>query len=348
MSDSHKPSPLPAVLRPLGGVFATGYGAAVQWRNQRFDRGLRVTRLPLPVISVGNLSVGGTGKTPIIAAIARHLRARGKSPIIAMRGYRAAPGEQSDEQGEHEFLNPDVPVVAHPNRVAALQEFLGEHPDQYDCVLLDDGFQHRFVHRDLDVILIDSTRSPFGDRLLPSGWLREPVSNLARADVVILTRTDLVDDVTTESLERSIRSVHDAIEVASVRQAWSGIRDGDETHDVSWLNGKRVHVTCAIGNPDAFVEMVERHGATIVSKIIRPDHADYDGHDVQHMVKVLAQQPADAWITTGKDWVKIEPWPEGLDLDLQMVRPVLEMVGDDRYESLLSRMDELVSTGVST
>ena len=153
--------PLPALLAPVTVPASLLYGLAVRARNARFDRGRTVVPVTVPVISVGNVTVGGTGKTPMVTWVTRRLLDAGMRPVIAMRGYGARPGrgdeadeaDEADEVMEHRLRLGDVPVVADPDRVAALRSFLPEHAG-IDCVVLDDGFQHRRLGRDLDLVLM--------------------------------------------------------------------------------------------------------------------------------------------------------------------------------------------------
>ena len=143
--------------------------------------------MPVPVVSVGNLSVGGTGKSPFTRRLAEAIIASGGKPAIALRGYRSRSTGGSDEAREYEDSLPDVPILVGADRARTILSALESAPGSFDCVVLDDGFQHRRLHRDLDIVLVDSSRSDvFGD-LLPNGWLREPVTALSRADCVALT-----------------------------------------------------------------------------------------------------------------------------------------------------------------
>src|SRR4051812_23350103 len=176
-------------LRALTSAIEPIYRGVVNARNARFDRGRSVQRVDRPVISVGNITTGGTGKTPVVRWLADALRARGIQPAILMRGYKSAPGQTSDEQELLRSQLPSVVVHANPDRVAGAQEVLRDHPD-VQAFILDDGFQHRRLHRDFDLVLIDAT-NPFGyDRLLPRGLLREPLAGLARAHAILITRAD--------------------------------------------------------------------------------------------------------------------------------------------------------------
>src|SRR5262249_14997671 len=176
------------LLRPLGAA----YGACAAWRNAAFDRGARaVQRLPVTVVSVGNLTVGGTGKTPAVVWLCALAAARGRRPGVLARGYGRAPGARLNDEGE--MLARALPGLLQdqaPARAAAGRRLLALGAD---FVVLDDGFQHRRLHRDVDLVCLDA-RLPFGNgRCLPAGELRERPDGLRRADAVILTRADGLD-----------------------------------------------------------------------------------------------------------------------------------------------------------
>src|SRR4051794_11308531 len=185
----------PAALRGFLSLGAPIYRSAVAWRNRRFDRNpSRIRRLPKPVISIGNLTTGGTGKTPIVRWLAAALRERGRRVAILSRGYKAAPGTLGDEQRMLWAMLGESPVEIEcdPDRHAAGLRVLARSPG-IDVFLLDDAFQHRRLHRDLDVVLLNATE-PFGHgHTLPRGLLRDPLSSLRRAGVVVLTNVDPAD-----------------------------------------------------------------------------------------------------------------------------------------------------------
>ena len=180
-----------AVLRGLLRAAETPYTLAVRWRNRQYDRGRKpVERVDVPVISVGNLTLGGTGKTPLVEWLARWFRQRGVRVTIISRGYGAEAGARNDEALELEQKLPDVPHVQNADRVAAAKMAI----EEFDCqlILLDDAFQHRRIHRDLNIVVVDALE-PFGfGHVFPRGALREPLSGLRRADMVVLSRADLV------------------------------------------------------------------------------------------------------------------------------------------------------------
>ena len=189
LSGNELPGWVSGMLSPLAGI----YGRVVAGRNRRFDAGEGVVDLKEPVISVGNLTLGGTGKTPVCQYLVSVLREAGRTPAIAMRGYGASSDGVSDEALEYSSMFEDLPLAVGADRVVSLEAL--RKKSAFDCVVLDDGFQHRRIARDLDIVLIDATRPGLDDRLLPAGRLREPPSSLARADIVLVTRaTTGVDD----------------------------------------------------------------------------------------------------------------------------------------------------------
>ena len=254
-------SPLPRALTPFGTALEPVYRWAVRRRNAGFDRGDRVWRAPVPVVSVGNLSVGGTGKTPMVMWLARETQARGIRPVIAMRGYAKRDGQPSDEEAEYLAALGGVRVLANPDRAGAIAAFL-DGGGKADLVLLDDGFQHRFVARDVDVVLIDATRDPFADRCLPAGWLREPVESLRRAHAIVLTRADRVSDTRVRGITERIRAVAgQGVVIATTSHRWAHIERRHPEHAGQHserlapreaLRGKRVRIVAGISNPGAF------------------------------------------------------------------------------------------------
>ncbi len=338
------PRGIAAPLEPI-------YRAIVARRNASFDRGRRVTRLGVPVVSVGNISVGGTGKTPMVMWCVRALRGSGMRPAIGMRGYGARVQKSgpapSDEQAEYMESLPGVPIAADPDRSSALRRLLREDPG-VDCVVLDDGFQHRFVWRDFDIVLIDATRDPFHDRCLPAGWLREPVESLARAGAIVLTHTEGVSREAVETITRRVAAVAPETRLFRSRHEWDGLDVGEEGWPVDRLRGMRVLVVCAVGNPGAFVAQVRAAGAEVVRESIRRDHAPYDGEAAARIIEEAATIGCDAIMTTSKDWVKIRPALEEIGAagrSVPFIRPRLTLGFDD--EAGLRSMLIAACTGAS-
>ena len=304
------------------------YGAAIARRNRGFDAGRGVVTLDRPVISVGNLSTGGTGKSPMVAWIVRTLREAGRDPCIAMRGYRSRDGV-SDEAEEYRAAFDDLPVVARPDRLQGLIElFASERGARVDRVVLDDGFQHRRIARALDLVLIDATRDPFADALIPAGRLREPVGSLRRATHVVVTHAERVDAGALARLAERISHAHGRPPIATTEHAWSELRitdtGGDRVEPVSWLRGRRVLALCAIGNPAQFLAGVEAAGVGLADTVVLRDHDAYAPPTVARIASRIATSSADAVVTTAKDWTKLSR----RDLSswrVPVVRPALEL-----------------------
>lgn len=338
--------PVPAAL---GRLVSPIYGVLVSARNRRYDAGLGVRRLAVPVVSVGNLSVGGTGKTPIVAHLARALGENGVRPCIAMRGYTRRGSAESDEAGAYRRELPGVPVVVGPDRAERLGAFLATDEGRVvGCVLLDDGFQHRRLARCYDIVLVDATRSPFEDGLLPGGWLREPVGNLARADAVIVTHAESASDEALHRLDRAVRAVHGRAPIARTRHVWTGLRwvDGsgrEETRGVDSLRGMRVLVVCAIGNPAPMLSMAAAAiGEEPAGSVVLRDHDPYSPSTVERIARRAREVGAGVILTTEKDWSKLMRLPAG-SLPGPVARPVLEVGFDRGREGLLREVLEAVS-----
>lgn len=310
-------SPLPSLLSPLGQIAEPLYRAIITHRNRRFDSRRGVVEFDRPVISVGNLSVGGTGKTPATLLLVRLLRERGHRPCVAMRGYAKHAGV-SDEAAEYRAAFPDLPMVVQPNRTQGLLElFAGEAGSHVDCVLLDDGFQHRRIARQLDFVLVDATRSPFLDHLLPRGWLREPVQSLRRSHAVIITHTESVDAAAAAALRADIAGqCSPGTPILSASHEWTSITVSQSgtasSQPLSWLGQRRVIACCAIGNPGPFLAQARRH-TTVVGEVVLRDHDRYAPPALQRVHAVMNRHGADTLLVTSKDWAKLSrnplPWP---------------------------------------
>ncbi len=315
------------------------YRAVIERRNRWYDSGRGVVEFDRPCISVGNLSVGGTGKTPMVAIVVEWLRRAGRAPVIAMRGYGARRG-QSDEELEHRRKFPDVPVVARPDRAQALIELFDraeEEGTRIDCIVLDDGFQHRRIARRLDLVLIDATRSPFEDRLLPAGWLREPVESLRRAGAVAVTHAESVTPERVDDLlERLSRVCRAGTAFAVCRHSWSGFvrrtpEGVEERVGVGALAQAEVVPVCAIGNPEAFLGQARRHCGRCAGPIVLRDHARFGAR----LVRRLADSDA-VVLTTEKDWSRLEPvWPRAARATV--ARPLLTLEFDRGGDELRGR-----------
>jgi tetraacyldisaccharide 4'-kinase len=283
------------------------YRLIVQVRNALYDRGLlRIDRVDIPVLCVGNLTTGGTGKTPLVAWLARVLGEREKRVAILTRGYRSEKGVLSDEPAELASACPGAAVIVNPDRVAGANEAIGHHDAQ--VAVMDDGFQHRRLGRDLDIIAIDATL-PFGHgRLLPAGLLREPATGLRRAQAAVITRSNQVSADRLEEIERQIRAINAELVVARAIHAPVGARgaDGGEI-GLEALRDKRVFAFCGLGNPGAFFRTIEACGCVLAGSRAFDDHQAYTGSCLAEVYDEARLQGAELVLTTSKDWNKIAP-----------------------------------------
>jgi len=285
------------------------YGAALAMKRRLFQLGwLKQNRLESPVISVGSVSAGGAGKTPMVLLLARILRHRGYAVRILTRGYKRSSGgtsrvEPFDDaawQGDEPVLlaqRSGVPVFVGADRYeAGVMAEQGELSEKLIVHLLDDGFQHRKLARDVDIVLL--TQADVEDTLLPAGNLREPLSAIAEADVVVLREE----------------------EAASLRSVVSGL-SGDKKVPAIWVIRRSLSLGegggvalptkplafCGIARPENFTKMLAAQGYEPMDTVIFPDHYAYDGGDIHRLIERARQVEANGFVTTEKDAVKLTP-----------------------------------------
>ena len=291
----------PRLARALLSPFELLYAGTVSLRGMAYDRRWLSAKEPaLPVLSVGNLSVGGTGKTPLAAWAAGEMRAAGATPAIVLRGYG------DDEPLVHAALQPDVPVIASPDRVAGVELARARGAD---VAVLDDGFQHRRIRRHQDWVLVSADRWT-GDRvhLLPAGPWREPLSALRRASLVVITRKAAARAVA-EQVVDVVRGHAPGVPVAIVHLAPDAMRrlGGSEQRGLESLRGASVRLIAAVGDPRALQHQIEGRGA-IVDAHVFPDHHAFTDAEVARLAS--APQPDVVVLCTLKDAVKLAPrWP---------------------------------------
>jgi tetraacyldisaccharide 4'-kinase len=281
------------------------YGIGVSLRNRSFDFGVRRSRrTPVPVVSIGNITTGGTGKTPFAAFVAGWFREHGVRVTFVSRGYLAAEGQPNDEALVLEQLCPDVPHLQQPDRVAGARRAVDEHHAQ--LVILDDGFQHRRLHRDLDIVLIDAL-NPWGfGHLLPRGLLREPVSSLRRSDLIAITRVDQASAEQVGAIRQRIAAIKPDLSMIEV--AFPPLRlvnASGQTAGLDSLRRQPVVAFCAIGHPQAFFSMLEREQFDTRDTRTFPDHHDFTSADVADLNRWAESSSATAVVVTQKDLVKL-------------------------------------------
>ncbi len=280
-----------------------GLGVAV--RNRAFDRGWsKATRVPVPVVCVGNLTLGGTGKTPCVEYVARFYRGLDKQVAILSRGYGVNAGPNDEAMVLEENL-PDVPHLQGRDRVALAMTAVEEL--ESEVLVLDDGFQHRRLARDVDIVLVDASRPIDREYLFPRGLLREPVSSLKRAGAIVLTRVDQVEQDSVDRQREWLAKRFPQTMIATAIHAPVELRSMAGPESVTHLRGRTVGAFCGLGNPGAFRRTLDDLGANVTEFRTYPDHHNYVRADVESLREWAAKLPAGAEIaTTQKDQVKLQ------------------------------------------
>ncbi len=281
------------------------YTWAVRRKNRAFDQGRRQPiSVKVPVINVGNLTLGGTGKTPMVAWLAKWIEGHGVRPALVSRGYKSTRGGPNDEARELAQILPNVPHVQNPDRVAAARQAVQEF--HCDLILLDDGFQHRRLHRDLDIVLIDATE-PFGfGHVFPRGTLREPLDGLRRANAIVLTKSDMVNDVERARIKGIVQRIAPRATWAECRHAPKCLLSADGRHEsLADLHGKRVAAFCGVGNPAGFRHTLQMCGAEIVAWREFSDHHRFTEDDLNALANYTSVALIDLFVCTHKDLVKL-------------------------------------------
>ena len=287
-------------LRALLSPIELAYRGAVAMRGWMYDSGLFPSeKFSVAVVSVGNLSVGGTGKTPIAAWIARTLTEKGFKPGIVLRGYGG------DETLVHQRLNANVPVIVASDRPRGIREAIARGAD---IVILDDAFQHRRAARDMDVLLMDADSWSGSARLLPAGPWREPLQSARRASLVIITRKN-ADKASVEAARRAVAAAAPDVPIAIVHLAAGELRSTatGQTLPLHALRGADLTAIAAIARPESFFRQLTELGA-----VVRPhSFADHHAFTTSEARNLAAQaSSSDFVVCTLKDAVKLESiWP---------------------------------------
>jgi tetraacyldisaccharide 4'-kinase len=289
---------------------AAGYRIAVTARNRSYRLGLcRGHRVPVPVISVGNITAGGTGKTPFVAWLARLMVIHKMRPVILSRGYgRHGELALDDENQMLARLAADIPVVVDPDRLRGTQVAVRVHGAE--LLILDDGFQHRRIARDLDIVLVDAVW-PFGaGHLLPRGLLREPVSELARTDFLVLTRVGLVGTESCQATKKRLAELAPGVPTACCTNVVEGLRPlggaARQPVEPERLRSGRWAAFCGIGNPEGFRLTLQKAGCELAFLRVFSDHERYRARQIEQVHSAAERAGCQGLITTEKDAVKVE------------------------------------------
>ena len=367
----HVQTARPAALHPHGlllqwllSALAAPYGLVVRMRAALYRLGwLPGRKLPCRVVSVGNLTLGGTGKTPVVIALVEQLLARGLRVGVLSRGYRrrsreaellvsdgrtllAGPAEAGDEPHLIATRCPRAIVAVGPDRYRLGLWVLEKHP--IDCFVLDDGFQHLGLQRDADLLLVDAS-DPTGLQLLvPAGRLREPLAAASRATALLMTRTDAGDwrDVA-ETIERAAGRIPPPMLSRFRAEALVNVASG-ELRQAGTLAGRTVTAFSGIGNPASFRALLQQAGFRIGGEVVFADHHDYRAADLDAVRERARLDGADLIVTTEKDAGKVAPLLKGGE-QVWAVRLGLEILsGRERFEHVMAGEAEPVPalTGV--
>lgn len=330
-------------------VISLCYAAVILLRNVLYDQGLLTQRKAgSRVISIGNITVGGTGKTPTVIMLARLLQEQGYRPAVVSRGYGGtsrtpvnivADGRNvlmnSGEAGDEPVLIAqslsNIPVITGKNRYAAA-EYAVRHFD-IDIIVLDDGFQHRALYRDIDILLLDARR-PFGNGwLIPGGALREPVGSVNRADIIVKTGSDGQNDSSTADMVRQ-RFPEKPLFTGYRRALDIVAGDSGNILPCDYLKGKKVFAFSGIARPDNFLETIRSLGGTIAGTMMFPDHHAYSEEDLMHIAEDAEARGAQIILTTEKDSMKLVDFGDFLR-DIFILRIRMEVTPLGSFNELI-------------
>ncbi len=291
-----------SLLRAALAAASWPYAAAVRVRRWAYRAGLLKSRTAaVPVICVGNITTGGTGKTPMVAWVVARLSSAGRTPAILTRGYRAIDG-QSDEAELLKVLS-GAPVIVNPDRFRGACDAIGQGAD---VLVMDDGFQHRRLRRDLDIVLIDATE-PFGfGHCLPRGMLREPPAALRDAEAVVITRSDAVEPQQLAALREKLASLAPKASIhAAIHRPVAVIDENGAALPLDSLRGRKACAFCGLGNPGHFFRMLGELGTSLVNTQAFDDHTGYTPQVIDSLRRAAETCEAEIFITTQKDAVKL-------------------------------------------
>jgi tetraacyldisaccharide 4'-kinase len=341
---------------------AIPYGMAARLRALLYDWGwFTQRRLPVPVLSVGNLTLGGTGKTPLVIALTDWLLAQGKRVAILSRGYRrnstdpcllVSDGERllvgPNEAGDEPFLMaqrcPKAIVAVGADRYQLGDWVLQRFP--VDCLVLDDGFQHLGLYRDVNLLLVDATDVEGLAALVPAGRLREPLRAAARATAIVVTRADVPAQVgeVGHRLQASLGAMPDPIQVVFRPESLVSVVTGS-VQPLPWFKEKRVLLCSGVGHAGSFRSLVERTGVRVLDEVVYADHHAYTRRDVERLNARAAELQAELVVTTEKDACKLALLLQPTDNWWAVRLATSVIVGEDRLRRLV--LGRLKAQGLS-
>ncbi|MFH1615160.1 MAG: tetraacyldisaccharide 4'-kinase [Planctomycetota bacterium] len=324
------------LLRFFLWCFCFIYRYVIGLRNLFYDKGwLRTFHVDATVISVGNITVGGTGKTPVVIWVGKLLAQRSIPFAVLTRGYKTRRGRYDDEPAIIGRSCPQGRLIVNANRVAGAQKAIREYGSK--VLLMDDGFQHRRLRRNLDIVTIDAT-CPFGfGYLLPRGLLREPAESLKRAHAVIITRCDQTSPARLDQLERRIKHLNPDTAIARSVHAPISVKMLRGEYSIEQLREKKIYAFCGVGNPDSFFAGLRKLKLDIVGSRVYNDHYQYRDADIRDILEEALYLGADLTLTTQKDWVKTALLAtKQREITLAYVKVKLEFIaGEDKIIEMI-------------
>lgn len=342
---------------------AIPYGLVARLRVLLYHWGwFEQRRLPVPVLSVGNITIGGTGKTPVVIVLVEWLLAQGKRVAILSRGYRrtstaqyllVSDGERllvgPNEAGDEPFMMaqrcPKAMVAVGANRYELGDWLLNRFP--LDCLVLDDGFQHLGLYRDVNLLLVDATDPEGLGAMVPAGRLREPLRAASRATAIVITRADVPAEVTEvcRKLKATLGFMSDPIQAVFRPEGLVSVTTG-VSEPLSWSKGKTALLCSGVGHAGSFRSLIERIGIKIVEEVIHPDHHAYTSQDVERLKARAAELQAELVVTTEKDACKLAALLEPTDSWWAVRLTTNVIAGEDRLRRLVLGMgDRLKAEG---
>ena len=341
------------VFLPLLWLASLAYGVGLEVRKFLYHVSIFKSRsVPAKVISIGNISMGGTGKTPLTMVVAQELTKQGKKVVILSRGYKRkskqkwacvsegkgpllSPKEAGDEPWLMASKLSGIPIYVGPNRYRVAQEVLRQHP--VDIFLLDDGFQHWSLKRNLDIVTLDVTRFHKNKALLPLGFFREPLRGLKRAHYFVLVRTTDLKSSETEKMKKALQDLHPQAVILEANYEPHCLRHviSQDILPLGDLSHKKVFAFAGIGNPHSFKKTIQDLRATVVGFQVYLDHWRYSERDMHRLVQGFKASQADLLLTTEKDAVRLSQVPFLAEIfkniPLYTLSVHLKMTGEHRF-----------------
>ncbi|MHC4075547.1 MAG: tetraacyldisaccharide 4'-kinase [Planctomycetota bacterium] len=327
-----------AFLRLFLALVSLIYAATISLRNFLYSAGLLKSAKPdVPVICIGNITTGGTGKTPLVIWLANHISQNHRCAVIT-RGYKTTQN-YTDEPALIAQSCPCNAVIVNPDRLASAREAVNKY--QAQVLIADDAFQHRRLKADLNIVTIDATE-PFGyGKMLPAGLLREPLGCLARADAIVITRCDQVQPDQLDHIEKKIKSINPNFVIAkSIHSPICAESFNDQTITIEQLKTKKIFAFCGIGNPDAFLQTIKNLELNLVGSRIFNDHHQYTTACLGQICNQAQNLKVDIILTTQKDRTKI---PADFKPSISLARLKIEI----KFLSGCDKLKRLIETALA-